>query len=668
MVDWKTELFGGQTAPRSGAQGMEKADTSTIRRMIEAEAVRQGLSPALVEAVIRQESGFDPQARSPKGAIGLMQLMPATARGLGVNPYDVQENIRGGVRYLKQQQQRFGDTEKALAAYNAGPGAVEKYGGVPPYKETQGYVKRIMGFLGPTSAEAESATRPPGAIDWNREFGLQPAQTPPAQPQTSQESPAQPPQPDWHQELLGTPRPVPAETPSPWGQAVRSAVRTASGGILGGVPELAVPAVERLVDPGEIPQTAAGVGEVVGQRVGSMVAPGPGTAVGGIVGAVGGLTAGTLATEGRLPTWQEVGKEAVWSAVPEFLESSVRGVARHIGRGTRGGQLIRLDEAARRARRLPEVFQAQTRQQVGAAFDAVRASGLQLDVTPLRGEIQALRPGKYADMMAEMRRLDQTHKTGGRYQQLMENLRRGGPTRIAGWPIGDLQQLRSGLRQRLDGLESTEARQLLRDVQVAVDDSIDAGIARGRVAAGTTPDQLRDARRQWARTMAAEDLGDLVERSTTVTPNLTMSSLNLRQLADALRKNTNPLAQRINRSLDHTPGARAAFQRELEDVAQLYRTVELPMADVFGVWRAPGFAAVRQIISGTLASPAGRQIFREAIVEGRGRLSLNGLSAAANAARRESGLALPELPGLEEESPQAGGAATAPPQGAGSTR
>ncbi|MCF6378236.1 transglycosylase SLT domain-containing protein [Nocardioides KLBMP 9356] len=113
-----------------------------------------GVDPALLAAVARQESGFDPGAVSPAGARGLMQLMPGTARGLGVqDPFDPVQSVDGAARLLDDLIGRFGSVELALAAYNAGPGAVLRYDGVPPYPETQDYVASIMSDLHPTSQE-----------------------------------------------------------------------------------------------------------------------------------------------------------------------------------------------------------------------------------------------------------------------------------------------------------------------------------------------------------------------------------------------------------------------------------------------------------------------------------------------------------------------------------
>lgn len=119
---------------------------NSVQQHIQAAAARYGISSHLVDAVAWQESRYNPRARSSAGAIGVMQLMPGTARQLGVsNPHDVRQNVAGGAAYLRQQLERFGNNVPlALAAYNAGPGAVMKYGGIPPYRETQNYVRQIM--------------------------------------------------------------------------------------------------------------------------------------------------------------------------------------------------------------------------------------------------------------------------------------------------------------------------------------------------------------------------------------------------------------------------------------------------------------------------------------------------------------------------------------------
>jgi hypothetical protein len=125
------------------------ASTGTsFDQLFQAAGSRYGVSPALLASVAKAESGLDPTAVSKAGARGLMQLMPATAASLGVDAFDPAQAVDGAARLLKSHLATFGSTELAVAAYNAGPGAVRKYGGVPPFSETQTYVRRVLAGMG----------------------------------------------------------------------------------------------------------------------------------------------------------------------------------------------------------------------------------------------------------------------------------------------------------------------------------------------------------------------------------------------------------------------------------------------------------------------------------------------------------------------------------------
>lgn len=170
--DGKVYLQGTDTPGESGeAAGPGRRP---FERTVEATARRYGVSPKLVHAVIQTESGGNPAAVSSKGALGVMQLMPATAQRFEVSdPMDPEQNIEGGVRYLSFLLDQYGgDTQLALAAYNAGEGAVDRYGGVPPYRETREYVRKVSALAGKRRTRSEvpssESAPPPSPIRYVR--------------------------------------------------------------------------------------------------------------------------------------------------------------------------------------------------------------------------------------------------------------------------------------------------------------------------------------------------------------------------------------------------------------------------------------------------------------------------------------------------------------------
>ena len=136
---------GTSTADKTAASAPQHFANPELARVIHSAAQKYAVDPKLVSAVAEVESGGDQHAVSPAGAVGVMQLMPDTAAGLGVNPYNLESNVEGGAKYLREMLDTFdGDVKKAVAAYNAGPNAVKAYGGVPPYAETQNYVTSVL--------------------------------------------------------------------------------------------------------------------------------------------------------------------------------------------------------------------------------------------------------------------------------------------------------------------------------------------------------------------------------------------------------------------------------------------------------------------------------------------------------------------------------------------
>ena len=138
-------------SPVPGSEPKPAGKTVDPHDLIRAASMKYKVPEAMVRSIMAAESAFNPLARSPKGAVGLMQVMPSTAKEMGYNPHIPQENVNAGVKYLRMLLDKYENTKdwlrRVIAAYNAGPGAVDKYRGVPPYKETRTYVARVLSYM-----------------------------------------------------------------------------------------------------------------------------------------------------------------------------------------------------------------------------------------------------------------------------------------------------------------------------------------------------------------------------------------------------------------------------------------------------------------------------------------------------------------------------------------
>lgn len=376
---------------------------------------------------------------------------------------------------------------------------------------------------------------------------------------------------------------------------------------------------------------------LLGEVAGSF-APGPLKYLAGPAGAGAGVIAESYLKRGQAPPAEAVLKEIGLSAIGDIGEGVLRGAGRQLLRNTPGGKAIRFDEAAREARELPGLsFEPLPEARIAAMFEGVNKAGVKVDAEDISGYLHDTLSGKVDELASEVSRIDRVNKTGGRFRQGFDALR-AKDSKITGVRIDQLQQLSSELRKRINKLpESYEARQLMMDFRETIDDTLFN--APGRGAAGAQAPQaqalLAEARKQYARSKAAEELGDLIEKHVSSTPDLSLASFNVRGMANELRRGTSSISKHVNRALELTPGAKDRFDDSLEAIAKEYGKLEFSMADTSGFRRLPLVAGLGRMLSTAMLTDSGRELFTQAVLHGRGTISPNLLGAAANAGRRE---------------------------------
>ena len=385
---------------------------------------------------------------------------------------------------------------------------------------------------------------------------------------------------------------------------------------------------------------------IAGQRGGMAAQQALTGTPGGTVGRIAGGAALTVALHaieqkaqtGNYPEAKELLIDTLWQVGPQVAEEVLRGVGTYLLRGTPGARVIAFDEAARRARVLVDTtFPHAERETIGQMFEAVRQSGVTAEMTPLVQYMNALTPGKQKEVLSLVAQLDGRLMTGGRFGHELNQLLTQAQSGRTGLDIGEAQYLSSEIRKRLARIQTPEARDLLGGLRDAIDQGVFSGKTVGTTPAGNVPTVLQEARRQYARAMAADDLSELIERKITGNPAASdLWSLNLRSLRDDLRRNSSELAQSVNRALDLTPGARQTFETNLEGVARFYNTIETSIgSDVAGLRRWAIVAEFSRMLSSVMLTNRGMAFFRQTVLEGRGATSVNAISMAASIAKRE---------------------------------